>query len=30
MLTEDTHGEGHITRVIGLIARISAQISLKE
>jgi len=30
MLAEDTHGEGHITRVIGSIARISAQISLKE
>ncbi len=30
MLAEDTHGEGHITRIVGSIARISAQVSLKE
>ncbi|MQG73886.1 MAG: hypothetical protein FI680_03805 [SAR202 cluster bacterium] len=30
MLAEDTHGKGHITRVVGSLARISAQISLNE
>ena len=30
LLAEDITGEGHITRIVGDVARISAQISLRE
>lgn len=30
LLAEDLAGEGHITRIVGDVARISAQISLRE
>jgi len=30
LLAEDIAGEGHITRIVGDVARISAQISLRE